>query len=760
MATPAARKPKQATAPGNAGTAEPLSDRIQSWLLAGFVAVCVARPLVPSEGVAWLGDGHAFTMLLLLLTCGYLLLVWSEGRFTRRFHATDAGVLALVAFCLLSALLGVYVFFQGNSSNAEFRARFPAPRLALNMTWEWIGLGLTYFLARQLPKSGGQTRVLVAIMIALATAMSVLGLYQVAVTLPAERAAYEADPDGVLTELGQWYEPGSPERVRFESRLASTEPLGTFALTNSLAGLLVTWITVCAGVLWQTLRAQRGTPLDGKAVVRMSCAVAAIGVMLVCLALTKSRSAYVALAAGALLLPLVMVSFSKATWKRLGAGIAVVVAVVAGLAATGAGRPLVNDAARSFQFRLEYWQATLDLIATFPMLGVGPGEFQDYYTTFKLPQASEEVRDPHNFILEVWATGGTFALVGLLAVLGGFGMAWYETRARESEDEERASPPSQPWLPLAGALAALPLAYAAGLPFGFFFTLDQVVIIVFSGAITLYAIWQWLRNGSLPRGLPALGALVLMIHLLASGGFTFPGVSGSFWILVALTVNQAVKDSPESAGVRRGFQASWPRWSATGGIAVTLVALVACYLTGLLPVLASRATMARAANTELSPETRFGIILQAAAADWANDEPYMAMAELSAEQVRKDPTNSEWAQNLVKAARSVVALHGHSSANMRRLSTMFREVYALTGNTGAADRCVDMARLAVQFYPNSPVLQAEYALSLDTVSNTLAARRVAEKALKLDELTPHADKKLPEDLRQRMRELAENDEDS
>ena len=57
----------------------------------------------------------------------------------------------------------------------------------------------------------------------------------------------------------------------------------------------------------------------------------------------------------------------------------------------------------------EYWQSTLTMIVRHPWLGVGPGNFQDYYTQFKLPAASEEIRDPHNFVLEVWATAGTFA---------------------------------------------------------------------------------------------------------------------------------------------------------------------------------------------------------------------------------------------------------------------------------------------------------------------------------------------------------------
>jgi hypothetical protein len=622
------------------------------------------------------------------------------------------------------------------------------------MIWEWVGLGLTYFLTRQLPRSGRQTRVLVAIMIGLAVAVAILGLYQVAVTLPAERAAYAANPEEVLRELGQWYEPGSPERMRFEARLASTEPLATFALTNSLAGLLVAWIIVHAGVLWQMLREQRDSSLAGLRLIRFGSALAALAVMLICLALTKSRSAYVALGIGTLVLPLTITSITKAVWKWIAIGGGLVAALVAVVIASDIGRSLVSGAVRSFQFRLEYWQATLDLIANFPIFGVGPGEFQDYYTMYKLPQASEEIRDPHNFILEVWATGGTLALAGLVATLAGFGMAWHESRTSTPAALDPAAQQENPWLPLLGALAGLPLAYAAGLPFGFMFTLAQALIAAGAGAVLVFAIWPWVSEGTVPRSLPAVGALVLMVHWLASGGFTFPGVAGSFWILVALTVNQAVSSESGQADQVSKLSARWSRWLAVGATVATLAALVACYLTALLPVMTVRATLVKAANQQLNPETRIELILAAGAADWASDEPFMAMAELSVEQIRKDPTSTEWPQNLVKAARGLMLLHGHSSAIARRLAGMFREVHAMTGSSGAADRCVDMARIAAMMYPNSALLQAEYALALDIVANQKAARRVAQRALELDSLTPHLDKKLPADLKQRMRELA------
>src|SRR5690606_22173277 len=136
-----------------------------------------------SEGVAWMGDGHGMTLVLLLLTAGYLGLAAYRRAFVRRLTLVDAGVGALVAACVGSSVLGLT-----RPGAMEFADRIATPRVAVNMIWEWIGLGLVYFLARQLVASRTETRALVAVMIALSVVVSTQGLYQVAVTLPQERA--------------------------------------------------------------------------------------------------------------------------------------------------------------------------------------------------------------------------------------------------------------------------------------------------------------------------------------------------------------------------------------------------------------------------------------------------------------------------------------------------------------------------------------------------------------------------------------------
>ena len=91
-------------------------------------------------------------------------------------------------------------------------------------------------------------------------------------------------------------------------------------------------------------------------------------------------------------------------------------------------REVLSEAGKSLGYRLQYWQASWQMIREHPWLGCGPGQFQASYTRYKLPEASETVADPHNFLLEVWATAGTPAAVALVALL--LVAAWQIVRAR------------------------------------------------------------------------------------------------------------------------------------------------------------------------------------------------------------------------------------------------------------------------------------------------------------------------------------------
>ena len=414
--------------------------RVRPWLLAAMTALFVAWPLYPSESAATNGDGLSAVMLWISLAVFWLLaaigrsnksspLPLGEGPGVRaaiensprpmgegpgvRVGWIDAAVLLLLLCFAASTLWAV---------------RHGSPRPAINVFWEWVGLGLCFLLARQLIDTQREVRALAAVMVALAVALAGYGLYQQAYEMPQTRALYRADPDAALRAAGVWAPPGSPQRKLFEDRLESPEPTATFALTNSLAGFLAPWLVVLAGIGCMELRNRK----------RLAGAIILLLPIGICLFLTHSRSGCIAALLGiALVWPIVRAKTIRFGWK-----IPLAIALAGGAliaAAAATGKLDYKMAERSFGYRLQYWRSSLVMIGDHPWLGCGPGNFQDDYTRYKLPTASEEVADPHNFLLEIWSTAGTPAALAFLAVLGCFAwsVAGNGKKARREKGEER-----------------------------------------------------------------------------------------------------------------------------------------------------------------------------------------------------------------------------------------------------------------------------------------------------------------------------------
>ena len=602
-------------------------------------------------------------------------------------------------------------------------------------------------------------------MFSLAVVLAVFGFYQIIVSLPADRQAYAADPEQVMKRsLGQVFEAGSLERKRFEDRLQSTEPLATFALANSLAGFLTAWLVVAVGIgwsvvsIWGKTKELAGDEVDPASLLGLGRSVAFAGSLVTvaaCLLLTKSRSAYLAVAAAVALVPFCGdAGHWRPNWKFvLAAGAIVVLMIGVAVAAGGLDVQVLSEAAKSLEFRLQYWRSTLAMIARYPWFGVGPGNFQEYYTQFKLPQASEEIRDPHNFVLEVWATGGTIAVAALVGAL--VALAWRMWLAN-TLTSDRADAPVQPPIEksmrdamfvVAGGGAGLPLAFLLGPLFGYAMTEGQLGCALVAGVAVVAILWPWLKSGPLPPRVLALGVLALAIHWLAAGGIAFPGVAGSFWILMALALNQI---ESEPAANRQLPRKLLRRLIPLAAFAVVTAAAVACYYTAYGPVLKLQDAMAQAEGAR--PAARAVAYADAAKVDPLSAEPWIALAELELETIRQNRASQANYEHLLIAANHVRELRPHSSAAWRQLGHWYAECYKRFPAKEAAHSALECLRVAVELYPNSAILRGELALAL-VANESEAARRQAEKALELDDRMPHADKKLPPAMRTQLEAL-------
>ena len=689
------RQPAKGASPVTCGVR---FDRIRPWLLGGATALFVARPLFASES-AVAGDGIGIVLAWVLLgIVGFYEARRSDGPI---FRWTIAD-LCFGGFLLWSALSGII-----SSMSAHARP-------AVNMVWQWVGLGLGFFLIRQFLGSAREKRALVAVMIAVAFGLSSYGLYQYGIELPQSRANYQRNPDKVLRDAGLWYPPGSVERQLFESRLQDSSPLGTFALTNSLAGFLAPWFVVLVGISGSMAVAVELRKRWWQAAV---CLIP----IAVCLWLTHSRTGVGAVLIGVGIL-ILYAQRKRVSRKQMLIATAIVccgMATAVGIASVR-GRVL-DGAVKSFGYRLEYWYSSSLLVADSPIFGCGPGGFQAAYTAYKLPQASEEVADPHNFLVEVTATTG---IPGLLLFLGTLfcvaRQVWMEP-ARKTSSE--GSVVCVYWGAIAGVVLSVPMGLMSTAPPGW----ASLAVAVPCGGVAVCLLSPWVAKGECSARLLLLGAFVLLVNLLAAGGIGFPGVAGSLWLLAGV----ALWSVEGSHGVSRIY--------ATVGLVVCCVLLGACHFSAYKPNVDRRRHMVRAME---GPANDAVVELrQAAEADPLSAEPWQKLSSFYY-QTRENPNSWELFE---EATRKAIEKDPLSAPFLAATGERY-----FNARGAFAEKAVEAFKAAIRLYPNNAVYHGRLALAFQVVGREEEARNEAEIAFRLDEQTPHKDKKLPQKLRERL----------
>ena len=677
-------------------------------------------------------------MLWLVLLAGWLLAETFMGKFTLRWSVVDLAVGLLIVLVAGTALHGATV---------------GAPRLSINMLWEWVGFGAAYFLIRQLIASNREARAIVAVMIGLSVALSAYGLYQYFVDMPATRAAYEANPDVALRQAGEWYPEGSRERQLFEQRLASTEPMATFALANSLAGVLAPWLVALALVA-----VSLGGVTQGRNVAWLGT-IASGGVIAFCLVLTKSRSAYLATAVGicAVVVAIAWHGGRRAVGLMIGVAASAAILVAIGIGVGGLDVEVVSEAPKSLGYRLQYWQSTRAMIADAPLTGVGPGNFGDEYTRYKLPEASEEIADPHNFLLEVTATAGIPALLALGLVLLLFarsvwrsGTAPSDSAAMEpadnSSDEEAESEREvidATMHVLWGGMVGFVVAFMLGDLVAIQLSMPWMVGGCIVTGLVLTAMGGWVRDGRFTTAGAALCVTVLLINLLVAGGFTMPAVAGSFWLLLAL-------------GETLSDEARPPRTVARGlGLAMfagVATLAVVCHNTMYVPVVYAKARMDAAMRDPRGPLIEWQ---NAANEDLRATEPRRLLCASLFDRIMKQSDDDFLNRRFAEASEELLRLRPHSSALAAQVAAWRLTIYRRNQSADTLAAAVEAASLAAELYPSNARRRVQLAVTLEAANQYQRAQSEAAEALRLDDLTPHVDQKLNKELREAAARLAD-----
>ncbi len=618
-----------------------------------------------------------------------------------------------------------------------------SPRPSLNMLAVWLGLAAAWFVFRQTLDTPRLRNAALRLVLAVMVAEAVTGLYQQFVEHPGILRQFEADPVGTVALADPSLEPHSPEWDRFVFRLKTAGPIGTYPLTNTLGGLLGTCFVLMLG----SFVVQRVS--DTKDAVRRSkggLAVFLTLLVLFCFLLTKCRSGFVAVAVGLFLIGIIGLRQLDRRWRRGillgGVGVFLILAAAATLLP---GKSLLDGAKRSLGFRLEYWQASLGMIHDAPVFGCGSGNFKPTYMKYKLPGASEEIADPHNFAVELAAVSGIPGLI-LFVLPVGFVIVRSLTSKRSSLPEEQ--PTSRErflyWSGLGGGVLAVLVSLNAEAlisyePLLFLFVAFPLVAFAFP------------LERETPPNLLATTLIVLLVHLSAAGGISASNTAIEVWLLLALLT----PSSPHLAGTPA--QSTQPTENPSKRIAALflLFFVVSLFVVNqycLRPVVGALSFTVQLEGT-LDVPRRVTLLREAATADpWSAD----VQEKLATEAFRawfEFPLDQSWKAATLDAQEKALRLAPRSAGLRFVFAERLFAMFVKTGDKTLQDRSLELFSEAVERYPNHARMRAPFALALWKSGRKTEAIDQRDAALRLDDLMHHADQKLSESLRKKICDL-------
>ncbi len=319
--------------------------------------------------------------------------------------------LALLTICLLAAL----------SATSALQ-----PLRSVRILAVWFVGGVVFVAARSASARSHRRRIVLSVVI-LTTLLAAHGLYQSAVAFP------RAVPDATSADDGLTEDQARMEEA-VRARIRSGRAVGTLGLPALLASLLVLGLPLAVAEAFASSGAAR-LAWWGAAALQAGALVA-----------TRSLGGAAALALGGGICALGWIEM-RPRRRRFLVGLLLLALLIGGaprLLGSGEG-----SAAESLALRAANWRAALSMIASNPILGVGPDNYGVAFPRHRTWE-SNETQHAHNSYLEVAADLGLPIVPFLVAALAGLmGRAGMASRGPGPRD------PGEKWRARALALASL-----------------------------------------------------------------------------------------------------------------------------------------------------------------------------------------------------------------------------------------------------------------------------------------------------------------
>ncbi len=683
---------------------------------------------------------------------------------------------------------------------------------------EWLTVGMSFVMLRSTLLTAARRRAFLRAALAVWLAVAAYGMWQHYVLFPQRAADYaveRAEFDRLLAtrpttaeeaqqltaRISQirddWLAQGvpfeGPALGLFERRLRdSSEPTAFFALANSLGGMLASALVMLAVAIASQFSMSSAKRMQTLAVPFVGLAVVAF-----CLLLTKSRTAWVGTIAGLgvwgcfeflrsrqwlRVAPLDAATGSSSTTdsaatasdgsrqrsksvtvKRVLCGLAAIALLVGCITKLGGlDAQVLSEAPKSLRYRLEYWTATARIIAEYPLVGVGPGNFRSHYLQHKLATASEEIADPHSFVFEVLATTGAIGGLALAAFLVTFAATgWRTLKSGIVADCKLFAEDTE-------GVAHAAIVAAVGIIAGFEFVMQaqwnvDVLIVGFMATALGFVSQQWsFASESAVRLGAVLGIGVLLVHLLGAGGFALPAILG--WLLALIAVISLTGEElevalpPESPNAARVIVPTTPRkLQFIAGMSIVVTLLIAHFIW--LPGLAAESFLLQGKLAAQQPGQLLAArdaYQKAHRAAPMQSQPLLNLAEVEfmlSEQTR-DEARFQNALEIARTAERRMATSGNVAFTVGR---WYRLRFARSHQQDDATRAAEWLQRAVERYPTNPFWNAELAVALRDAGQAEAARTAAQRTLKFEAINQaagHLDRFLPEDVLRELKSLA------
>lgn len=368
--------------------------------------------------------------LLIAFACW---LVWSLCGKKFLYHPTGMEI-GLCIFCIAAVIAG----FAASDK-----------RLAITSFVTLLAPVIMAILLVQILDSQTKIKLLLCVIAALAVVSAYQSAEQFFRSNQMTIDQYEEAPQTILEPLG--IEPGTFAQFLFEHRLYTRGIRGFFTTRNSAGSFLLMASFAAIALFIDRFNAlksfisssQPNSKLNTQKLKLslLACGIV-IGIILAALALTRSKGAILGLLFAAALLFMFL-------WlgRRLKALSKIILIACLLLFISGgciiAWYGMTHDrlpGGNSMLVRWQYWNASAEMYADYPLSGVGPGNFAQLYPHYKPAPALETVADPHNFPLSILTQYGPLGLIGFLAML--FIPLWRTTSS--SKVEKSSFPQTKP----------------------------------------------------------------------------------------------------------------------------------------------------------------------------------------------------------------------------------------------------------------------------------------------------------------------------